>query len=340
MDPPQHWETYTGMLGRMHDDPLSTSFFDRARNMQVTIHSEKMLPAQLTIYDAQVTSRLPHLQVRLGESTKVIEVGTHPAIFGRYVVDLCAGSGAMGQSTQFLGAEVLASMDFNSLAVKHLQELGHGRIFHADVSDLKAIQQLHDHVKGLPFTMLAGFPCQPYSQQGLRLGAKDQRATTLVSILDAAILLQPQAVLLECVTGAADEPAVHTELNRFCQIQQWQKQEVQLELSHQWPMARKRWWVVLYPTEWGQFQLQPWPQVQPKPEMRDILPTLGEWPEHEEVELMLSQHEHQCYLSTNFGTERRLLLPTDTVPTALHSYSVAYKNAHVAAETQLLGTTR
>ena len=147
-------------------------------------------------------------------------------------------------------------------------------------------------------------------------------------------MLQPQAMLLERVPGASTDPTVQQELTHFCSKQNWQRQEVLLELSEKWPMARKRWWTVLYPPEWRRFTLTPWQPITPQMTLKDVFPTLGEWADHDEVALTLSQKELEYYLDSIFGRERRLLLPSDVVPTALHSYSVALQECPCGCRAQ------
>ena len=91
------------------------------------------------------------------------------------VVELCAGSGAMGFGAKFGGGKIQVSVDHNTLAVQHLQANRHGTILQLDLTDLDSAKHIHQACPGHVGTILMGFPCQPFSQQGSRFGSVDLR---------------------------------------------------------------------------------------------------------------------------------------------------------------------
>ena len=93
--------------------------------------------------------------------------------------------------------------------------------------------------------MTAGFPCQPYSRQGDRLGSMDSRSDTL--ILRAAWLCQSAGLVLECVASVQQHPTVLETIHRFADLAGFVVQTVVLELGDQWASRRHRWFCTLLP---------------------------------------------------------------------------------------------
>lgn len=52
----------------------------------------------------------------------------------------------------------------------------------------------------------AGFPCQPYSSAGIRLGARDSRSDVLTPILDYITKKEPKVVIFENVVALIHSP--------------------------------------------------------------------------------------------------------------------------------------
>ncbi len=67
----------------------------------------------------------------------------------------------------------------------------------------KTIQETWDSPKALVYT--SGFPCQPYSRQGNRLGTKDSRGNLVFSNLEVVDAVRPDLVLLENVSDLATD---------------------------------------------------------------------------------------------------------------------------------------
>ena len=281
------------------------------------------LPPIFTVHAAEVLAIAPRFVLRPPEGYPLYEHMSPALEMGRYVVEFCAGSGAMGAAAEFLGGEVLASVDNNLMAVEHLERNSHGQVFHGAVGDPHILHQVHELTFGLGFTIMTGFPCQPYSLQGSQAAEKDRRSSTLSDVAWGAFLLRPQAMILECVAEAAQSAFVKREVQRLCALMGWVPRDIILDLAEVWPMSRKRWWCILAPPTWSQLPLLAWEKCEMVPRIRDVFNGWGSWPSHQEVQLQLSVEELTKYLDPRFGRDKRLIEMHDCCPTTLHSYSVA-----------------
>ena len=148
------------------------------------------------------------------------------------------------------------TIDSNKLAAEHLRRNLGERVIQGSVGDMNTIWKAHQKIAeqgSPPFSVLAGFPCQPFSRQGSCQEHADGRFSTYPQIIKAIILLGPQAVLLECVPNAGKNAKVQEGLQVLMERLGWQKHETVNELSSYWPMRRKRWFCVLAHEDWIRF---------------------------------------------------------------------------------------
>ena len=290
------------------------------REVLVSFHGE--LPVKFTLHQALVQAVEPQIVLHIPDDSHIFKVGIDTCSFGKGVIELCAGTGSMGIGPVFLGAHVVASLDKTPLAAHHLELNHHGHVMCADLCDPNNIWQLHQLIKDEQVTILLGFPCQPYSSQGRMQGHRDARASTLQHAIKAVGLLQPQAVLMECVCGASSDLEVRSAIRWICDFLEWQCKEVTLDLADQWPMRRRRWWCLLVPTAWANFELHPWAAIRPTPVIRNLFTRWGAWSQADEEALGLSLQEIAHYGNPQFGHDQRLLHADCKCATALHSYSV------------------
>ena len=239
------------------------------------------------------------------------------------IVELGACTGAMSVGPLFTGASILASLDFNSLACDHLAINSHGVVHHANLLDPQATRDLHASIGPVPHVTMYGFPCQPYSAQGFQLHQADPRTKAFWAGLRSAFLMQAQALVLECVTGASQDADVWQGLTSLATIMKWRIHDVTLKLEDQWPMHRSRWWCLLCPDDWPSVDLKPWPVSLEFSRILDVLPRWGVWPCHQEDELLLTQQEFEYYSNPRYGTDCRFLSSGKKAPTVLHSYGNA-----------------
>lgn len=109
-------------------------------------------------------------------------------------VSLFSGCGGFDLGLRAAGFRTVFANDFNeSAAETHKNNLGE-----ILVEDIRKVAFPHLQ---RPDLLTAGFPCQPFSNAGLRKGTKDERGDLYLSALNAVRLLNPRTVIFENVRG-------------------------------------------------------------------------------------------------------------------------------------------
>ena len=109
-------------------------------------------------------------------------------------IDLFAGIGGVRLGFQQNGGACVFSSEFD----KHAQQTykkNHGEIPFGDITRIPA-DEIPDHD-----VLLAGFPCQPFSHAGLKLGIEDTRGTLFHDIANILDKKKPRFALIENVKG-------------------------------------------------------------------------------------------------------------------------------------------
>lgn len=112
-------------------------------------------------------------------------------------IDLCAGTGgfhtALDNIEEYNTKCILASdIDKNCRKVYFIN---HGIPVHNDLKDIE-----YKNIKNIDI-VCAGFPCQPFSVAGKRLGLDDARGTVIHNILEIVKTNKPKMIVLENVKG-------------------------------------------------------------------------------------------------------------------------------------------
>ncbi|MEN3323752.1 DNA cytosine methyltransferase [Mariniflexile soesokkakense] len=111
------------------------------------------------------------------------------------IIDLFAGIGGirMGFQKSYENIECVFTSEWDKYAVETYKANFNDEIVHGDITKIEtsAIPN-HD-------ILLAGFPCQPFSQAGLKKGFSDTRGTLFFDIERILIEKKPKAFLLENV---------------------------------------------------------------------------------------------------------------------------------------------
>ena len=301
-------------------DAGSTIVVDAGSGVAAVACHDGHLPDRFSVYRAQVLADEPlTIQIMKDDIYPCFACVDH---FFPESVELCAGTGAMGSAAAYMGARSLGLVDHNALVCDFLRLRGQGAVYHGDIGDLHVLERLHGDIRAScsSFTLMAGFPCQPFSVQGDRAHFEDGRAATFDKLIRATELLQPQALLLECVPTVAGDSHIAEQLLYLQRVMNWQKEEVILNLDEQWPMKRTRWFCLMRPHAWGKHPLVPWSPLQPRPVIRDVLPHWGSWPESDLLELMLSEDELRAFMDPLHGSDKRLITLDDVAPVVLHAY--------------------
>ena len=121
-------------------------------------------------------------------------------------VDLFCGSGGFTHSFKGLGAECVFANDFDPISKKCFDANNEGnQVFM--LGDLTKIDlnQIPDHD-----ILTAGFPCQPYSIAGKRLGFDDSRGDIFWKVVEILKVHKPSCFLLENVKNLLTHDAGET----------------------------------------------------------------------------------------------------------------------------------
>lgn len=109
-------------------------------------------------------------------------------------IDLFAGIGGMRLGFEAAGGSCVFSSEFEKNAQKTYFE-NHGEFPFGDITKIDP-NDIPDHD-----VLLAGFPCQPFSHAGLKLGIADTRGTLFHNIAEILERKKPKFALLENVKG-------------------------------------------------------------------------------------------------------------------------------------------
>ncbi len=109
-------------------------------------------------------------------------------------IDLFAGIGGMRLGAEANGFTNVFSSEINKHAVE-IYKANFGEAPAGDITQIDA-RTVPDHE-----LLLAGFPCQPFSNSGMRLGFEDTRGTLFFDVARIIEEKSPRAVLLENVKG-------------------------------------------------------------------------------------------------------------------------------------------
>lgn len=118
-------------------------------------------------------------------------------------VDLFAGIGGVRLGFQSVGGACVFSSEFN----KHAQQTykkNHGEYPFGDITLINP-KDIPEHD-----VLLAGFPCQPFSHAGLKLGIEDTRGTLFHDIASIINNKKPRFAVLENVRGLISHDKGHT----------------------------------------------------------------------------------------------------------------------------------
>ena len=169
----------------------------------------------------------------------VVDVGQ-----GLQMGDLCCGIGGFTFAGARLGIETTIAADNKELAriwfeknhrPQHPEMFEQGR-FYKDLSKIDLKQLPHVNI------VTSGFPCQPYSQMGKRLGRKDPRGTIIYPIADIIATTQPDAIILENSDALLSDENGQTMVDikqMFARIG-YQLRSVVLEASEYGAVAQRR----------------------------------------------------------------------------------------------------
>ena len=245
---------------------------------------------------------------------------------GRFIHDLCCGVGGFSSAAKTLGLSTVSALDWSDLAASSFQLNHDAPCLVADVMNPKNVHQLHHFQSacGVQPIVTVGIPCQPYSLQGSQQGSKDPRSQVLKGVLQASYMMQSCGLILECVPEALRDAYVQKSIHEYAKIRNCKVVQRVLHLHHVWPSKRSRWFAVILPVDFA-CELHAFPEIQPPPAVKDLIPFLPwpVWEQHDEDQLKWTPMEKQVYKDPSYGSVDRQVLVTQALPTALHSWGNA-----------------
>jgi len=118
-------------------------------------------------------------------------------------IDLFAGVGGMRQGFESAGGSCVFSSEFEKNAQSTYRQ-NYGEFPFGDITNV-APEDIPAHD-----VLVAGFPCQPFSHAGLKLGIDDTRGTLFYFIAKILEAKQPKFAMLENVKGLISHDKGHT----------------------------------------------------------------------------------------------------------------------------------
>jgi DNA (cytosine-5)-methyltransferase 1 len=115
-------------------------------------------------------------------------------LMGFKFIDLFAGLGGIRIPFEEFGGECVFSSEWDKYAQISYQA-NHGDIPHGDITKVE-VEEIPDFD-----LLLAGFPCQPFSNAGKKMGFDDTRGTLFFDIARILEAKRPRAIFLENVKG-------------------------------------------------------------------------------------------------------------------------------------------
>lgn len=136
---------------------------------------------------------------------KVIsEFKLQPCKLGKFrFIDLFAGIGGMRQGFESAGGVCVFSSEFEKNAQSTYEE-NYREMPFGDITEISE-KDIPDHD-----VLIAGFPCQPFSHAGLKLGIDDTRRTLFYDIARILKKKKPKISLLKNVRGLVSHDKGHT----------------------------------------------------------------------------------------------------------------------------------
>lgn len=155
-------------------------------------------------------------------------------------IDLFCGLGGFRIAFEKIGGECVFSSDIDE-AVRKVYAMNFGETPFGDIKQIEASNiPKHD-------ILCAGFPCQPFSIAGRRLGFDDTRGTLFFDVARILKEIKPKGFILENVKGLINHDngkTLDTILNTLDEIGYDYKYKVLNAKNYNVPQNRERWYCV------------------------------------------------------------------------------------------------
>ena len=186
------------------DMAIITHYLQNRNMPERELYEEDALPLIETYYRATHTDLPENAEVDMAAAERLFDAASEGELCQKYrhnntftFVDLFAGIGGFRIAMEQLGGRCVYSSEFNTTAQKSYG-MNHGVIPFGDITQQANKDRIPEHVD----VLCAGFPCQPFSMAGKRLGFADEAKGTLFYHLQKIIAAKrPRVIFLENVRG-------------------------------------------------------------------------------------------------------------------------------------------
>ena len=271
------------------------------------------------IYDAKVEACGSSFRLCVEDPTEIVPIPFECSF--HEIKEVFAGIGCIGHAAHFAGFTRLASMDINQIACQVLQANSVPGIIQGDILNSADRKKLHLMPYPSRCLLTGGFPCQPLSQQGDKLGADDPRSAPFFALLDTMWEQQMAALIMECVPGAQSAAYIQKAIQKLGFSMGLEIRQIVLNLDRTWPTRRTRWWCLMLPTRYTPVDMQDLPMDEHFQTVGQLLSIWPLWHETDEADLALTHHEIELLEDRNLGTDVRHLELSSKCPCLLHSYA-------------------
>lgn len=155
-------------------------------------------------------------------------------------IDLFCGLGGFRLAFEKIGGTCVFSSDIDE-AVKKTYAINFGEIPHGDITKINTIN-IPDHD-----ILCAGFPCQPFSTAGRRLGFEDTRGTLFFEVARILKEKKPKAFILENVKGLTNHDngkTLNVIINTIKELGYNCKYKILNAKDFNVPQNRERWYCI------------------------------------------------------------------------------------------------
>lgn len=138
----------------------------------------------------------------------------------RDVISLFSGAMGLDIGLEKAGLNITIGQDFDTNCVATMRANGH-KVLCGDIRDINPEDLLNQvgMMRGEPFLICGGPPCQPFSTAGKRLGLNDPRGSLFMDFIRMIDYIRPRFFIMENVKGIMSTPLKHVsvaECNKNC----------------------------------------------------------------------------------------------------------------------------
>lgn len=186
------------------DMAIITHYLQNRFQPEADLYAADARPVIERYYRATHTDLPEDAEVDMAAAEALFEEASAGALCRQYrhnnsftFVDLFAGIGGFRIAMEQLGGRCVYASEFNTMAQKSYG-MNHGVVPFGDITLQENKDRIPEHVD----VLCAGFPCQPFSMAGKRLGFADETKGTLFYHLQEIIdTKRPRVIFLENVPG-------------------------------------------------------------------------------------------------------------------------------------------